>query len=155
MKLKKISIGGHDTYRGGIRFEFENDVLSIYSYQTKAAIIQFLRDIIDSYQNKKQLVQTRFDNEGSWYDIILINYPPGDVLKIEIYENALWDFFDDGREPIPPPIFTDFTSHHGFAYLICQGIEEQGAAFFDEPEYPYPAEELEILRRMMVGGYDV
>ena len=152
MLLKKFSFGKHDNSRGEIKFEFAKDALSILTYYTPAHIIDLLRGIIDSWQDKKQLVQIKFNEEQGWYDMILINYPPGDILKIEIFENAPWDFFDDGNHPIPPPIFVDFTDHHSLAFVISQGVKEQGPDFFDNPDFPYPAEELEILRRMMVGG---
>jgi len=151
MKIKNFSFGKHDTYRGEIKFEIEKDILSILTYHTDADIIYLLKGIIDSWQDKKQLVQIPLEDEQSSYDILLINYPPGDVLKIEIFQNAPWDVFDGGMEPIPAPIFFEFTDHHSFANLIYDEIKKQGEAFFDDPQFPYPEQELAELRKMMVG----
>ncbi|HEY5391268.1 MAG TPA: hypothetical protein VIJ57_04050, partial [Hanamia sp.] len=91
-----------------------------------------------------------FKEEAKWYDLLLINYPPGDILKIEFYQDTLWDFFDETNYTIPDPIYSEFTDHHSLAFLISEEIKRQGTGAFKNPEYPYPEIESKLLHDMMV-----
>lgn len=152
MKLKKFTFSKIDPVYGGvISFATKDISININDRYIAASLIELVRGILTSWNDEKQVVQITFEQEARWYDLLLINYPPGDILKIEIYQDTLWDFFDEVNYTIPDPIYSEFTDHHSFAFLISQEITRQGAEVFKNPEYPYPETELKLLHRMMIG----
>ena len=141
----------HPIYGGVISFETKDLSINIKDRYIAASLIELVRGILTSWNDEKQVVQITFEEEGRWHDLLLINYPPGDILKIELYQDTLWDFFDEVNYKIPDPIYFEFTNHHSFAFLISQEIKRQGTEVFKDPKYPYPEVELKLLHNLMVG----
>jgi hypothetical protein len=139
-----------DRYGGHITFETGETAITIEDYKAWQSLTKLLNGIADCWSGKKQLVQIRMEADTTLFDIILIAFP-SDFLKIEIYDFVLWECYQPDRYTPPPPVLSGFFDYHELAFLICEEIQRQGASAFYSPEYPYPAEALERLRKMMVG----
>lgn len=152
MHLEKFTITPTDNvFASKFVFATNEEEFIIYDRNFEYTSIALLNAIIESWKDNRQMIRVAFTKEATWYDLLLINYPPGDILKLEIYHEAMWDLFeDDGEYQIPKPIHEEFTSHHAFAYLICNEIKRLGPSIFENEGLPYPSAELEILRKMMV-----
>ena len=140
-----------ERYGGEIIFKIDNAFIKIEDRYPCSSLIELANDIADCWTEKKQLVRIEMLEEMTNIDFFLIDYPSG-FLKIEIYRDAMWDCFDADKYTVPKPILSGFFDYHEFAFVISQEIKRQGPSVFKDPKYPYPADGLERLRRLMVGA---